>query len=619
MLQWKRIFHVFSLDGWLTLQDNSELRLKGFTDVWAKSVLISSFEDFALSNQNLVSTSLKRWVTKPLLDATQQRKFKDYNHYYPFAIFSGWNGHSINIILYKNYFVSCNRGDDCGQHSGWTIYQIGSKKNLTEEFIESLENTNGYDKSSYISNEKIIKHLNAEEIYHCNMKSQTVGNCTYTSAKAAILALLTLWELSKNSMNGHFNAKMVEKAVENAKKIYKPFTNFDRQEVLNDFIADLEIYDNRRNDDNAVPTFYKDAIDKIKVIFAEKIYFYENIFTFGHKIGWERWLHFNQCLPNISAFASSNENTLRNIISLIFCNITKNDIAHRLSTLLAEFNNSNTIAIILEQINLHGLITEEQNFRIISELEEMGKSISHGLQVSLCRSFNKRIELIYKLIMKENFEIKNFIRKHDFQKLGFINDILKCKNPFEKIELIREIALLGSGANLKIESCFDKLLIIENIIECNVIKERIELTERVSSLGDWAIQILREKFNALGFLEDINKAKYFYQRLDFTNKVGSLGNWASDEIGAHFKDLGFLEDITQEKSSTLKMTFCRLIPSYGQWAVQDIIQSLTECKNSMEFDAIPDALIKLKKKRKHESETTQPDNLKLVFKKFKKG
>lgn len=203
----------------------------------------------------------------------------------PVLIGTGWDWHSTQLIIFKDYFIYCNRGADCdigGLSEGWHLFKIGKKENITKEWIGKVTKRISTPRENYKSRNNIISDLEGKLIYSHYAKSQKVGSCTMNSLKAAISALFALDELTDS-----FEKKISEKEIavklssSTWKRNYKKFSSFDRKLLLKDFLIDL----------NGVSP--DDNIKTMAYLLHHKL---TNSLSIGFRIGWKLWLEVvNQC------------------------------------------------------------------------------------------------------------------------------------------------------------------------------------------------------------------------------------------------------------------------------------------------------------------------------------
>lgn len=292
LFTFKRVAHALGIKGNIPLANGSTIPLECFNETFVLPMLASSFETFAHeSNQPQIlerANDLKAVFSEAIYhdnsdDAKIQKAVEMINagtQKGPLLIGAGWNWHSTQVIIYNDFFCYHNRGaDSTAKGSGWQLYKMGNKEKITVEWIKKLTKRLLVPQSEYLSQQTIVKDLQASSLMSHFMQSQKAGNCTYTSLKSAISCLLLLWE-----MNPHFESEMCEDMVlkihesEHWKVIYKLFTAFDRQLVARDLLIDLE---------EAVQS----APDVSLIKMAELLYL-KLLKTplLGEKLGWPLWL-----------------------------------------------------------------------------------------------------------------------------------------------------------------------------------------------------------------------------------------------------------------------------------------------------------------------------------------
>lgn len=136
------------------------------------------------------------YITKSLLsngnivDKSSKELLKDIESGEPVIIHTGWKGHSANLLFYKNFLLKINNGE--GNYSEDTIKCYHYSKPPTEAFLNEVRFRENKTESFF--NFQMDKELNltlVEELC-LKKKSQSVGNCTLSSKKLAIYAVLFL-------------------------------------------------------------------------------------------------------------------------------------------------------------------------------------------------------------------------------------------------------------------------------------------------------------------------------------------------------------------------------------------------------------------------------------------
>jgi hypothetical protein len=248
-LRYKRMGHAFNLAGTVKLPDGSSISLEGFNETFVWPMLRAMFDAFSSDQKD---QEICDFVKASLLGAVWHdnvsdqkideilRLIHDPSHPYPVVVGSGWIWHSTQVIFFGDYLFYCNRGDDSNEDSGITILKIKNKEKITPEFLKKIASRLSVEHSEYMSLEKIQEELGVESVKHLYMKAQKVGNCTYVNAKSAIFALLLI-AISKREAEKSGKAISFNRSnLRSAKQIYKAFSQFDKEEVLRDFLIDLQ-------------------------------------------------------------------------------------------------------------------------------------------------------------------------------------------------------------------------------------------------------------------------------------------------------------------------------------------------------------------------------------------
>lgn len=243
----KRVAHAMSIDGHCKqLKSYFDCFNETFTlPMLAGSFDLSSGFMSAKKHQSIMQVLQNAiWHDNCLDDAVNKTTEEILN---PLQLLPIWVGtgnryHSSQIIFYKGYFIYCNRGEDCGYYPGFHVYKINNNDQITPDWVRRLSDRLSSQSDDYLSEARIIQDLEATEVFYAPMVTQAVGNCTYTSVKAGILALLMLSNILKDfapfqRIDASSNFKM---ALNKALPMYKMFTSLDRQIIIEDLIVGLE-------------------------------------------------------------------------------------------------------------------------------------------------------------------------------------------------------------------------------------------------------------------------------------------------------------------------------------------------------------------------------------------
>lgn len=339
----KRVAHVFSLMGELELPGKKKLNLESFNETFTMPMLTSSLLSFALELINkseqrkallLVDILRKALFHDRNDDAKLEAALKDFQNGLPIVMGGGFDWHSTQCILFQDYFIYCNRGWDskCGSEGdGWNVFKIGNKEKINAEWIKKITNRLAYEETDYPSCKKLIEELDAQFIYRHPMKGQRVGNCTYTSFKALISALMVLVEISDDFKN-KVSADAFKSSSTGGKKFYTSFSNADRRLVLSDLLKELK------------------ATNPNPVILALTGLIYNKIIgkpLLGFKIGWDLWIEF------VDLYESFSKKTCLSNLRVYLKEIPKDEDNHaRLLKLIEYFSIKEVNQQYLQDCNL---------------------------------------------------------------------------------------------------------------------------------------------------------------------------------------------------------------------------------------------------------------------------
>lgn len=100
-----------------------------------------------------------------------------------------------------------------------------------------------FQRGTEIDENGLVNMLNLQKIYHHNMSEQKIGNCSLTSNKAMFRTLLALRFILDNCQNNKLSLtedNIWISAFEATKKMYKEWSQNDREMILRDFMIDLK-------------------------------------------------------------------------------------------------------------------------------------------------------------------------------------------------------------------------------------------------------------------------------------------------------------------------------------------------------------------------------------------
>lgn len=124
----------------------------------------------------------------------------------PVLIPSGWDQHSIGVVIHGDHLYLCNRGDESDGIHGIYEFLITNAGNLTPLLIDYMLKAAG---PSSDFNQNVIEGLALESIGLVENPTQTVGNCVWTSLETSVEALFitTLIDQGLDSQSAHALAK----------------------------------------------------------------------------------------------------------------------------------------------------------------------------------------------------------------------------------------------------------------------------------------------------------------------------------------------------------------------------------------------------------------------------
>ena len=251
----KRLGHAFSLDKYI---EALKIYLSVFNDTFTLPQLLETFDLFAQTHPELVSSKMRESIVSTLRDAVYHDNWTDEKvkeiteqildpaYTSSILLLTGWDWHSTGLVFFKQngelFYIYINRGSENKDKPGWRLFKVNNITKITPQWIKKIVDRMSSKKTDYTSLETITKELNATEIYYYFMKDQVVGNCTYVTMKGTILALIFKFILeneipSDKKLDTDFP---FNRLVGKAKKVYKPFADFDRRVLIEDSLIDIK-------------------------------------------------------------------------------------------------------------------------------------------------------------------------------------------------------------------------------------------------------------------------------------------------------------------------------------------------------------------------------------------
>lgn len=221
----------------------------GFNHVGQKKniKLLTTFKDsFSIFDLKKACDEIKDSYDVSKNDPAEIAKKYQLNETILFA--TGWQGHAIQAVFYKDYLLVCNRGDK-RQPSSIKVFKIDRANNpLTEEdiitiqkrpfnstygayfFYETLPARLGFNQSDLIG-----KFMDE----NCHQRSQKQGNCWWTSPKTGVLAMFlmqSLKEIDSQPLDENEKLAAFKKAFDAMQIVYKSYSEFARIEILKEYL-----------------------------------------------------------------------------------------------------------------------------------------------------------------------------------------------------------------------------------------------------------------------------------------------------------------------------------------------------------------------------------------------
>lgn len=260
----KRFAHTFGLAGKHTIL-GAEVSLEGFNEIFTIPLVAASFKRFDAGRRETLEFSSER-VIQQLLNTTFSdttsdedirtitAKIKDPNFKGPISIGSGDDWHYTTVIFYRDYLINCNRSE-----AHINIYKIDREK-VTEEMIRTLAKRYDLKRAELDLQDSVVALINDKNgirdkdasKFHAlafkTMKLPKVGSCTYNNAKSGLLGLMAVDYLSSNYNLDNISvdqaATLWDEALKKVYPIYKEWTFYTREEVLDEFLFDAKEYKN---------------------------------------------------------------------------------------------------------------------------------------------------------------------------------------------------------------------------------------------------------------------------------------------------------------------------------------------------------------------------------------
>lgn len=216
--------HVWEVNPTATIKGIST-RFFGSTFGKMAKNMLEMIRAFFLENPSLVSIKQQSELESVLLNAslsvhgtyTAEKALLDFQRGKPVILYSGFHGHSINIVLYKSYLVITNKG--AGSSRPIEAYRINPTK-ITKQYINDVKNLgnlpsedfykNFGSKSSARTDAVLLNKVEATpskgllsllEARYDPKDFQLMGNCVWESLETALHVVMVLQQAEADSHN----------------------------------------------------------------------------------------------------------------------------------------------------------------------------------------------------------------------------------------------------------------------------------------------------------------------------------------------------------------------------------------------------------------------------------
>ena len=152
----------------------------------------------------------------------------------PVILFTGWDKHIVALVFYKDMIFKCNRGSMSPAEGGVEIFRMKNKEKLPS-VLTDLQKYATSEQGRYLLYDKMSKDLDLENEGVFILKNQPVGNCGWSSAKAAFLAVAYLLNLKQGLSD--------RKARVEGMRLFKEFNTFVRGRVVDYCVTNTENLD----------------------------------------------------------------------------------------------------------------------------------------------------------------------------------------------------------------------------------------------------------------------------------------------------------------------------------------------------------------------------------------
>lgn len=235
----------FDLDGCMPLNNivNHEYDCFSFEGYYRNQgalALADSYNQFY--SDVITKSSIPSWASQSFISVKEAIDFSA-NIFEPSAYYdklnrgelviipSGWEGHTITFVIYKDTLYRCNRGDESDGIHGIEEFKITKPSNLNSELIKLMLDAAG--ESKFLQYD-LIDLLGLERVGMVENPVQLAGNCTWASLETSVEAafISTFMGLGIDKVTAH----------QLAKQSFLEWEEFDLTYTLKDVIDHKEIF-----------------------------------------------------------------------------------------------------------------------------------------------------------------------------------------------------------------------------------------------------------------------------------------------------------------------------------------------------------------------------------------
>jgi hypothetical protein len=141
-----------------------------------------------------------------------------------------YEGHAVTFILYKNWLVRCDRGENSLIEGSVVFYRISRANALTHDFLKNLIYKRQDER--FIT-QGIKDYLGLVSVFQLPLKSQIIGNCSWANVEASVPTILFLLMLQNRQNEDDQTIAICQQA---ALSFYRQWQEWDKDRALEECI-----------------------------------------------------------------------------------------------------------------------------------------------------------------------------------------------------------------------------------------------------------------------------------------------------------------------------------------------------------------------------------------------